>query len=1211
MSPEQSGRNDTLNGSISPGALRNHQWPRFLHAPDSQLVNQLYEPSLKEAIGYDRCCAYFTSSVLSAASRGFAGLIQRLILMGDDAPRPAIRLIVNEELSPEDVKALMETGDTSQLEKQLLNRFVPPTDLLEKQRFQMLAWLVQKKYLDVRVGIMRRGNGILHAKYGLVYDQAGDVLVFAGSGNESAQGLRGNYEQLEITPSWSDPDRFNHFANQFINLWNDNDDTVKIYPLPEAVEKELIRYVPAEPPVIEPKEDLNRQKSAMIWHFIAEAPFFFDNGATCDALAPLKELWPHQRQVIEEVTSAWPDGRLLCDEVGMGKTIEAVMILRRLLAGHGVKRALLLLPAALTIQWQEELREKGGLLVPRLINSDTLIWPDGQKESTGNLSRALEQDLLIMSRETARLESNRSILLDANPWDIILLDEAHAARRATRVEGEFNSATLLLELLRQLQIKQKARSFLLLSATPMQIAPFEPWDLLSILGEGGAWLSDFDGIRAYYEVLNALKKNKRPDEINAKKAAWLISSDTRFTSPPSESQKISSADTGERFLRFIPQKDREKTAHWMRKESPLYRRMHRNTRETLNEYYRRGMIANKPPVRQVFDFSYDFQISEGPERKVYNAVGEYIERRFEELEGEKPGKGFVMTIYRRRVASSPQALKRSLERRLEGLRKVMNNRAISGYIDLVDAPEAIIDDDLPEGMDSYGISASFPSDPEIAKKEANEVEYLLNQLKNLAGIDTKRDSFFDILYRVKEEGRSVLVFTEYTDTMDYLLNLLVEHYGSLVAGYSGDGGRIYINGEWQSRTKKYITDQLAAGKIKYLICTDAASEGLNLQTASALINYDLPWNPSKVEQRIGRIDRIGQISSEIKVYNLFLLNSIDEKVYKALDERCGLFKHFVGSMQPVLAQARTMLNNPNKFSIEELEHLANEYEHDILNTETYVSSEIKSIEKKDPAVTKTDILDAINLIKHEFSIKFEKNNVIQVIFSDHQKITFSLDSDSLDENPSILPFTFNDSVASRISQNLSRSDEKLPLVISSYRDAAFRISVPIWIGNDTIEIVTSISELNYRLGSWNGNLPDKQLFITATKYAEEQARNIVKSMKLQQKSYLLVNGITQKGAVRIRTLRELGRLLKCLNPDSADLKMVLKGQIERGGSLGQRLNEALQRLENKFDIDGYLNWEINEFYQTLRPNQIQSRLTGSSLIAALNDYRWKMKEFLG
>src|SRR5207247_2068784 len=123
----------------------------------------------------------------------------------------------------------------------------------------------------------------------------------------------------------------------------------------------------------------------------------------------------------------------------------------------------------------------------------------------------------------------------------------------------------------------------------------------------------------------------------------------------------------------------------------------------------------------------------------------------------------------------------------------------------------------------------------------------------------------------------------------------------------GDGGLVNEDGEWKSVTKDDITKALRTSRLRVLLCTDAASEGLNLQTAGVVLNYDLPWNPSKVEQRIGRIDRIGQKLRQIRVVNFFLQNSVDQRVYQVLQERCGLFRNYVGSMQPVLAEAQRML----------------------------------------------------------------------------------------------------------------------------------------------------------------------------------------------------------------------------------------------------------------------------------------------------------------
>jgi len=174
------------------GNLRERAWKRFLRGPDPSLLEELYVPALSAAVRYDRCCSYFSSSVLAAAARGFAGMIERLESMGKNAPRPAVRLVVNEELDEEDVKAMLETGNLDVLEKRLKKHFKTPKDILEKQRLAMLAWLVNKGLLAIRVGVMRRGGGIVHAKFGGVSDEVGYSIVFAGSGNESSRGILGN-----------------------------------------------------------------------------------------------------------------------------------------------------------------------------------------------------------------------------------------------------------------------------------------------------------------------------------------------------------------------------------------------------------------------------------------------------------------------------------------------------------------------------------------------------------------------------------------------------------------------------------------------------------------------------------------------------------------------------------------------------------------------------------------------------------------------------------------------------------------------------------------------------------------------------------------------------------------------------------------------------------------------------------------------------------
>ena len=143
--------------------------------------------------------------------------------------------------------------------------------------------------------------------------------------------------------------------------------------------------------------------------------------------------------------------------------------------------------------------------------------------------------------------------------------------------------------------------------------------------------------------------------------------------------------------------------------------------------------------------------------------------------------------------------------------------------------------------------------------------------------------------------------------MDYLRQNLQQLYGSQVACYSGRGGELYRDGEWQTVPKEQIKKQFRGGTIKLLLCTESASEGLNLQTCGVLINYDLPWNPMRVEQRIGRIDRIGQVYSTVNIHNFYYDGTVEAKVYRRLRARIDAFQTVVGNLQPILAQVPTFI----------------------------------------------------------------------------------------------------------------------------------------------------------------------------------------------------------------------------------------------------------------------------------------------------------------
>lgn len=1180
-------------------SLRARAWDRFLSGADSVLLERLYLPALESAVRYDRCCAYFSSSVLAAAARGFSAFLQRY-LHAPPPDTPPIRLLVNEQLDERDVRALMATGYSARLEQRLLKGLRPLEDLLQRERLAMLAWLAKQGYLAIRVGVMRTGGGILHAKFGVFTDAEGNQVVFRGSGNETAQALLHNYEQLELSTSWQDAEACAYYAAQFERLWRNEDEYVYTLPLPEAVQLALVRYAPAEPPLGEGAASVAVQREAMRWRWLTHA-LNLPNGLASALTTLPTDLWPHQARVAYETAQAYPDGRLLCDEVGLGKTLEAIAVLRWLRAGNGAARVLILTPAGLTRQWQAELREKGGLLVPRFEPTGKLVFPDG-REQPAKLDDALQQPILILSRELARLPEWRARLLDAPPWDLVVLDEAHAARRSKSEPTAFNSGNLLLELMRQLAWRGRARGVLLLSATPMQIAPWEPWDLLSVLGEGGVWLSEFSVVERYYHaVQRCVERRLAPPEAGYV-ARLLLQQNAPLsvlpdgTPPPTEPDDLQYA-----LLRWQP-------AEWLRAQSPLRRRMHRNTRETLRAYHQRGWLAYAPPQRVIIDLRVEFQ--DPHERAVYEQIRDYIESRYAQLEQEQRGKGFVMTVYQRRAVSAFAALQRSLERRLERLQCALRREAVGA----LDFEAEDIDYDLLEelGEDIQGrlhIDPALPARPEQLRAEIEQVEALLEQLRALHGVDSKRDEFLRALERLHADGRPVLVFTQYTDTLRYLREFLAPRFVERLACYTGEGGAVWRDGTWRSASKAEITQRLHAGELDVLLCTDAASEGLNLQAAGALINYDLPWNPALVEQRIGRIDRIGQPFSQVVIVNMFLRDSIDERVYSVLRARCGLFERFVGEMQPVLATARRLLLRLDAQAADALEREAAQLHP--MGREVYRLHDPVESPLTDAPLRRADIEDALRRLPPEGGVEARQRGALWRVRIGTKSYTVALSADALEAHPDALPLLPESALAAQIANRLAARAgmARTPLVLETAESDGYRCARAYWIEGDTARPIETYAQLCEALERWAGQPPDLPVWNATRQRALQEAHAALQQRIAQTRERQRAMLERQLDAARARLQRELLRLLCLLNPH-ADPNQLWQQRMHAHDRTGELLRQAAAKLGCPVAWDPELLHEVSREVAQMHTRTRQGYLLGSGLEGALRDPRWLAREAL-
>jgi hypothetical protein len=358
---------------------------RVFYRPHDNPLETFYLPTLAASARYDRSAGFFRSSALAAAAAGIVRLIQNDGYM---------RLLVGAELSEQDVEAIKQGYDVRQsLSKSMLGRFPDPGDGPLKQRLAALAWMVANGSLDIKVVLPldERGYPIpgsaaqdyYHTKKGIFTDAEGNRVGFAGSINESAQAWRHNFEEFTVSTSWgSDYERavLSNLQASFNELWAGQDPHWLAVELPEAVKQKLLKYAPLRRPTTDP---LERQRAGrpvrdrekgyvtaataeerLLFQFLRDAPYLLQAGDLAAETGPVRP-WPHQRQVSRTVVARFPDRVMLCDEVGLGKTIEAGLIIRQLLLSGRIKRCLMLVPAGVLKQWQEELYEKFNLNMPR------------------------------------------------------------------------------------------------------------------------------------------------------------------------------------------------------------------------------------------------------------------------------------------------------------------------------------------------------------------------------------------------------------------------------------------------------------------------------------------------------------------------------------------------------------------------------------------------------------------------------------------------------------------------------------------------------------------------------------------------------------------------------------------------------------------------------------------------------------------------------
>jgi superfamily II DNA or RNA helicase len=900
------------------------------YSPDDHPFETFYLPLLTCAVAYDRAVGYWSAAELQFAAQGTAHFL---------ANGGRMRLIVGAQLIQKDVDAVLAGTPLDDViaQRLLADPDLEGTKIVQSEHLSVLAWMVAAGRLEIRVGVPKDRDGHLltrkesgryfHTKYGIFSDRYGGKVAFNGSNNSSVTAWVKNHETFDVYPSWNAPIWEyigEHKVRDFEKHWNDNPDAGwAVIDLPSAVKQHLIEYAPDSQPL--PGSGTRVPPSHLEDEPLNEVDF--DIAAAWAELAALRDAaresrwtgvgtaWarplPHQAEIIHRVVSTYPRGYLFADEVGLGKTVEAGMVLRELFTSGRAQKALLLVPASVMKQWQEELHEKMNLDVARYSKGGFFDRFEQPIDVDPKANPWSAYPIVLASSHLARRRDRRKQLLDAGPWDVVLVDEAHHARR--RGSKPTDTPNSLLALLLEMRDRHMWQALYLASATPMQMHPHEAWDLISLLGLKGKWGEAAFFFTQYFTYLGDPPKNRGWKMLCEMLRDFF--SDPRADRDADLERDIEdalgwagsyavtgladnepSADMRAQF----PNEASEWMDKWLRRHTPMRDRVFRTTRKTMREYQAAGIIPESVviPNRYVED---DFIPLAPNERHLYERIEEYIRRHYNAYKNDQGNKalGFIMTVYRRRLTSSFEAIKKSLQRRLTVLEE---GRSLG---------ELLTEDDNFDVEDSLFDPEAFDVRSDRLRDEIAELRSFLAELGTITGEDTKATRLVHDINQGLHTYSSVVVFTQYADTMDYVRERLITAGYQKLGCYSGRGGEVYDTATkiWTEVTKADIKTKFRSGELEVLIGTDSMSEGLNLQTSGRLINYDMPWNLMRVEQRIGRVDRIGATYRDVRISNYFYADTVEEQVYKGIAEDYGDFTKIVGDAAPVLANVEKAIEH--------------------------------------------------------------------------------------------------------------------------------------------------------------------------------------------------------------------------------------------------------------------------------------------------------------
>ncbi len=896
-------------------------------------------PAISQAIKYDRVTSFFKVESLLAISQGIDSLFKR---------KGKMRLIIGiHSFPPELIDAMIRReylkDQISKIRTELQEGISSISDELQKKRLATLAWMINDGLLEVKAASVK-GSGIFHPKTIILSDDNGDKIAAVGSPNETSSGLGGNFEQIMVATSWLIPDAVNIQEQFFDSLWNNQQEDAEVIDVSEDTAVTILSALGNEyqnPNSISNSSHngikLIEQSSKMIANFFVSGD--------------IPALYVHQERAVLEALSRWPVRVLFSDEVGLGKTFEVAATMAFMIKYCGLNRVMILTPKSVLKQWQDELSEHFNINA-WLYDSSSRTYYDthgkSKRISMGSPIKKATPDIILMSAQFARgsgANGNVFSYSDSVLPELLIVDEAHSARVSRSISGSTQS-TRIYQMLES--VSRKIPHLILATATPMQKDAEEYHAILKLLGLPSAWRKP----RNYQTSLRLIACQDIPDTSDASNAATLLLKTITEMNPDFSRLDATEADIVKNILKMKGNTDQYELGsfvqqHWdsfhsaFIKLHPAHLLTVRNTRRSLSQ------VGYKFPKRNLFEESIDDSMKI---QLFYNKVDQYLTEECFSVEQElypdrKISLGFIRVSYRQRVASSLYSCKESLNRRYEritALKKSIDcgealandDFKLISYLDAVDS-----DDLLRQDVDEESSETDTNIDIRALKRaigiELTALSSLVQEANHLLSNkgDLKIVRSIQLAMNCLNNDDSVLLFSRYTDTIDALLMEFKKNGAATTNAYGVYTGQKSVIVHHNRETycdKTELKKALFARSIRIVFCSDAASEGLNLQAARVLINVDVPWTPARLEQRIGRVARLGQIAEEVDIYNVWYPYSIEARMYHRIQKRLEGTNLAIGEFPEIVASSikAAILDNKDEDSagLEQLNEIRNSYQ---------------------------------------------------------------------------------------------------------------------------------------------------------------------------------------------------------------------------------------------------------------------------------------------